>query len=229
MRNYCECYNTAGIILGVRGGMRIKERAQLTIASKPAPESARMATGASTSTNASISMKPCADAPSSNPWPFFVEDPVRTEAFQEDLPILRRMVKVPITAREEWSADLGLRQCTLQIREAAFVNVGHARQADDGVHHCAGAGFVPIGDHRQTADSFDRFALRYAKGVNVVAQELKALAEGLVAICKLFQAFHRCSSVSKFRSNHDRRDRDRALGSSPLPPKPRPSSFTARP
>ena len=34
--------------------------------------------------------------------PFFVEDPVRTEAFQEDLPILRRMVKVPIAAGEEW-------------------------------------------------------------------------------------------------------------------------------
>jgi len=34
--------------------------------------------------------------------PFFVEDPVRTEAFQEDLPILRRMAKVPIAAGEEW-------------------------------------------------------------------------------------------------------------------------------
>jgi len=34
--------------------------------------------------------------------PFFVEDPVRTEAFAEDLPILRRTVKVPIAAGEEW-------------------------------------------------------------------------------------------------------------------------------
>jgi L-alanine-DL-glutamate epimerase-like enolase superfamily enzyme len=34
--------------------------------------------------------------------PFFVEDPVRTEAFAEDLPILRRAVKVPIAAGEEW-------------------------------------------------------------------------------------------------------------------------------
>jgi len=34
--------------------------------------------------------------------PFFVEDPVRTEAFAEDLPILRRQVKVPIAAGEEW-------------------------------------------------------------------------------------------------------------------------------
>lgn len=34
--------------------------------------------------------------------PFFVEDPVRTEAFQEDLPLLRRTAKVPIAAGEEW-------------------------------------------------------------------------------------------------------------------------------
>ncbi len=34
--------------------------------------------------------------------PFFVEDPVRTEAFLEDLPILRRKVNVPIAAGEEW-------------------------------------------------------------------------------------------------------------------------------
>ena len=34
--------------------------------------------------------------------PYFVEDPVREEAFREDLPILRRMVKVPIAAGEEW-------------------------------------------------------------------------------------------------------------------------------
>jgi L-alanine-DL-glutamate epimerase-like enolase superfamily enzyme len=34
--------------------------------------------------------------------PYFVEDPVRTEAFLQDIPILRRMVKVPIAAGEEW-------------------------------------------------------------------------------------------------------------------------------
>jgi L-alanine-DL-glutamate epimerase-like enolase superfamily enzyme len=34
--------------------------------------------------------------------PFFVEDPVRTEAFAQDLPILRRTVRVPIAAGEEW-------------------------------------------------------------------------------------------------------------------------------
>src|SRR3984957_20690045 len=32
VRNYCECYNTAGAIPGVHAGMSIKERAQLTIA-----------------------------------------------------------------------------------------------------------------------------------------------------------------------------------------------------
>jgi len=34
--------------------------------------------------------------------PLFVEDPVRAEAFQEDLPKLRRLVKVPLAAGEEW-------------------------------------------------------------------------------------------------------------------------------
>ena len=34
--------------------------------------------------------------------PYFVEDPVRAEAFLDDLPHLRRMVKVPIAAGEEW-------------------------------------------------------------------------------------------------------------------------------
>ena len=31
VRNFCECYNTAGQIPGVRPGMSIKERAQLTV------------------------------------------------------------------------------------------------------------------------------------------------------------------------------------------------------
>src|ERR1700722_7474599 len=34
--------------------------------------------------------------------PFFVEDPVRTEGFQQDLPILRSKVNVPLAAGEEW-------------------------------------------------------------------------------------------------------------------------------
>jgi L-alanine-DL-glutamate epimerase-like enolase superfamily enzyme len=37
-----------------------------------------------------------------NLTPYFVEDPVRTEAFLEDIPILRRKVNVPIAAGEEW-------------------------------------------------------------------------------------------------------------------------------
>src|ERR1700704_3059642 len=32
VRNYCECYNTSGIIPGVQQGMGIKDRARLTIA-----------------------------------------------------------------------------------------------------------------------------------------------------------------------------------------------------
>ena len=34
--------------------------------------------------------------------PYFVEDPVRAEAFLEDLPLLRRQAKVAIAAGEEW-------------------------------------------------------------------------------------------------------------------------------
>jgi L-alanine-DL-glutamate epimerase-like enolase superfamily enzyme len=34
--------------------------------------------------------------------PYFVEDPVRTEAFLEDIPLLRRKVSVPLAAGEEW-------------------------------------------------------------------------------------------------------------------------------
>jgi L-alanine-DL-glutamate epimerase-like enolase superfamily enzyme len=34
--------------------------------------------------------------------PYFVEDPVRDEFVQQDLPLLRRMTTVPLTAGEEW-------------------------------------------------------------------------------------------------------------------------------
>lgn len=34
--------------------------------------------------------------------PYFVEDPVRAEAFQQDIPILRQKVNVPLAAGEEW-------------------------------------------------------------------------------------------------------------------------------
>jgi L-alanine-DL-glutamate epimerase-like enolase superfamily enzyme len=135
VRNYCECYNTAGSIPGVRPGMGIKERAQLTVAA--GYRAFRMG---------------AADAPANGPYntherlnrlyddcaaaregvgkngdwcidfhqrfdlseavrgcelirdlaPYFVEDPVRAEAFNEDLPLLRRKVSVPIAAGEEW-------------------------------------------------------------------------------------------------------------------------------
>jgi len=135
VRNYCECYNTAGIIPGMRRGMSIKERAQLTVAA--GYRAFRMG---------------AADAPANGPFntherlnqlhedcvqahdgvgkngdwcvdfhqrfdlsdairgcnliedltPYFVEDPVRAEAFLEDIPILRRKVNVPLAAGEEW-------------------------------------------------------------------------------------------------------------------------------
>ncbi len=60
-------------------------------------------TGSSISTSASISPTPFAAATRSrNLAPFFVEDPVRTEAFLQDLPILRSKVNVPLAAGEEW-------------------------------------------------------------------------------------------------------------------------------
>jgi galactonate dehydratase len=135
VRNYCECYNTAGVIPGVQPGMRIKERAQLAIAA--GYRAFRMG-AADEPANATYNTRErlnqlyedCVEAREgvgkNGDWcvdfhqrfdlheavrgcslieslaPFFVEDPVRTEAFQEDLPILRRMVKVPIAAGEEW-------------------------------------------------------------------------------------------------------------------------------
>lgn len=135
VRNYCECYNTAGIIPGVRPGMSIKERAQLTIAAgyrafrmgaadTPANttfntherlnqlykdcEQAREGVGPNGDWavdfhqrfNLSEAIRGCGLI--QNLAPFFVEDPVRAEAFQEDIPILRRKVDVPIAAGEEW-------------------------------------------------------------------------------------------------------------------------------
>lgn len=59
-----------------------------------------------------------------NLTPYFVEDPVRTEAFQQDLPILRNKVNVPLAAGEEWGNkwdfntlvehhDIDFARCTL--------------------------------------------------------------------------------------------------------------------
>jgi galactonate dehydratase len=134
-RNYCECYNTAGVIPGVRPGMSIRERAQLTIAA--GYRAFRMgAADAPANTTYNIRERvnklhdDCAEAREgvgkNGDWcvdfhqrfdlsdairgcdliqsfgPLFVEDPVRTEAFLEDLPILRRKVSVPLAAGEEW-------------------------------------------------------------------------------------------------------------------------------
>src|SRR5450755_4230150 len=135
VRNHCECYNTAGVIPGIRDGMSIKECAQLTIA---AGYRAYRMSAADSPANATFNTRErlnrlyddCAQAREgvgkNGDWcvdfnqrfdlsdavrgcslieslaPFFVEDPVRAEAFQEDLPILRRMAKVPIAAGEEW-------------------------------------------------------------------------------------------------------------------------------
>jgi len=134
-RNYCECYNTGGIIPGIKPGMSIRERAQLTVAA--GYRAFRMGaadTPANTTynTRAKVNqlLEDCTQAREGvgkngdfcidfhqrfdlidavrgcdlieSLAPFFVEDPVRTEAFLEDIPRLRRMVKVPIAAGEEW-------------------------------------------------------------------------------------------------------------------------------
>jgi galactonate dehydratase len=135
VRNYCECYNTAGAIPGVHAGMSIKERAQLTIeagyrAFRMGAADNPINTTYNTRERLNQLYEDCVQAREgvgkNGDWcvdfhqrfdlqeavrgcsliegqaPFFVEDPVRTEAFQEDLPILRRMVRVPIAAGEEW-------------------------------------------------------------------------------------------------------------------------------
>jgi len=134
-RNYCECYNTAGIIPGIRPGMSIRERAQASI--EAGYRAFRMGAGDvkpngtfNTHERLTRIREDCMQAREgvgkSGDWvidfhqrfdlsdairgcdlitdlaPYFVEDPVRTEAFQEDLPILRRTVKVPLAAGEEW-------------------------------------------------------------------------------------------------------------------------------
>jgi len=135
VRNYCECYNTAGIVPGVKPGMGIRERAQLSIAA--GYRAFRMGAAEApangvynTRERLNQLYRDCVEAREgvgpNGDWcvdfhqrfdldeavrgcslieslaPFFVEDPVRAEAFQQDLPILRRMVKVPIAAGEEW-------------------------------------------------------------------------------------------------------------------------------
>jgi L-alanine-DL-glutamate epimerase-like enolase superfamily enzyme len=135
VRNYCECYNTAGAIPGVHPGMSVKERAQLTVAA--GYRAFRMGaadTPANTTFNTHERLNKLYDecvqaregVGKNGDWcvdfhqrfdlteavrgcdlikdlaPYFVEDPVRAEAFLEDLPRLRSKVSVPIAAGEEW-------------------------------------------------------------------------------------------------------------------------------
>jgi L-alanine-DL-glutamate epimerase-like enolase superfamily enzyme len=135
VRNYCECYNTAGIIPGVTPGMSIRERAQLTIAAgyrafRMGAADAPANTTYNTHERLNQLYEDCVQAREgvgkNGDWavdfhqrfdlteavrgceliqnlaPYFVEDPVRTEAFLEDIPLLRRKVSVPIAAGEEW-------------------------------------------------------------------------------------------------------------------------------
>ncbi|MBV9308633.1 MAG: mandelate racemase/muconate lactonizing enzyme family protein [Acidobacteriaceae bacterium] len=134
-RNYCECYNTAGIIPGVHKDSSIKERARLTVeagyrAFRMGAADLPINTTYNTRERVNQLYEDCVQAREgvgkNGDWtidfhqrfdladairgcnliedlnPLFVEDPVRTEAFQEDLPILRRKVDVPIAAGEEW-------------------------------------------------------------------------------------------------------------------------------
>ncbi|MCU1326771.1 MAG: Mandelate racemase/muconate lactonizing enzyme N-terminal domain protein [Bryobacterales bacterium] len=134
-RNYCECYNTAGIIPGITPRTPLKERAAATIAA--GYRAFRMG-AADTPANTVFNVREkvnqmrqeCADVRagvgSKGDWcidfhqrfdyidavrgcdlieeyaPLFVEDPVRAEGFNDDLPRLRKVVKVPIAAGEEW-------------------------------------------------------------------------------------------------------------------------------
>jgi len=134
-RNYCECYNTGGVVPGIKPGMNLKERAAATVAA--GYRAFRMG-AADTQANTTFNTRQkvdqlyeeCVQAREGvgkngdfcidfhqrfdlsdavhgcslieNLAPLFVEDPVRAEAFGEDIPRLRRMVKVPIAAGEEW-------------------------------------------------------------------------------------------------------------------------------
>jgi L-alanine-DL-glutamate epimerase-like enolase superfamily enzyme len=135
VRNFCECYNTSGIIPGIKQGMGIRERAQATMEAgyrcfRMDAASTRPNTTYNTHERINQLAADCVFAREgvgkNGDWcidfhqrfdlvdalrgcdliqnlaPYFVEDPVRAEAFLEDLPILRRSVKVPLAAGEEW-------------------------------------------------------------------------------------------------------------------------------
>jgi len=161
VRNYCECYNTAGIIPGIHRGMSIRERAQATI--EAGYRAFRMG-AADAPANTTFNVRErvnqlyedCKEAREgvgkNGDWvvdfhqrfdlsdairgcdmieqfaPFFVEDPVRAEAFNQDLPILRQKVNVPLAAGEEWGDRWDFNKLvedhTIDYVRATLPNVG---------------------------------------------------------------------------------------------------------
>jgi galactonate dehydratase len=135
VRKYCECYNTAGMVPGMKRDMPIEEQARLTVAAgyrlyRFDALSTPINTTYDTRERLNHLREVCASVREGvgkdGNWaidfhqrfelaeavrgcnliedlaPFYVEAPVRTEAFQQDLPILRQKVNVPLAAGEEW-------------------------------------------------------------------------------------------------------------------------------
>lgn len=161
VRNYCECYNTAGKIPGVEPGMSIRDRARLTIeagyrAFRMGAADAPINTVYNTRERVNQLYADCVEAREgvgkNGDWavdfhqrfdlsdairacgliqplaPFFVEDPVRAEAFGEDLPLLRQKTGLPIAAGEEWGNrwdfNLLVEHHDLDYVRATLPNVG---------------------------------------------------------------------------------------------------------
>jgi galactonate dehydratase len=134
-RNYCELYNTSGVVPTVKPGMALGERAAATLAAgyrafRMGAGDARANGPYNTRERLNQVREQCAEVrkglgPNADFVidfhqrfdlheairgcnlieefaPLFVEDPVRTEAFVEDLPILRSKVNTPLAAGEEW-------------------------------------------------------------------------------------------------------------------------------
>lgn len=160
-RNFCECYNTAGVIPGIEPGTSIKDRARLTIeagyrAYRLDAASAPINTTYNSRERVNKLAEDCAQAREgvgkNGDWvvdfhqrfdlvdamracllieslaPFFVEDPVRAEAFNQDIPILRQKTNVPIAAGEEWGNRWDFNQLVenhhLDYVRATLPNVG---------------------------------------------------------------------------------------------------------
>jgi L-alanine-DL-glutamate epimerase-like enolase superfamily enzyme len=161
VRDFCECYNTAGIIPGITKGMGIRERAQATMEAgyrcyRMDASSTPINTTYNTHERVNQILIDCTQAREgvgkNGDWcidfhqrfdladalrgldliqnlaPYFVEDPVRAEAFLEDLPIIRQHVKVPIAAGEEWGYRWDFNKLvenhTIDYVRATLPNVG---------------------------------------------------------------------------------------------------------